>query len=359
MFVYVGTYSNRGGKSSEGLYAGRLDLATGAMSLCGSRGDVQNPTFLAIDPLRHRLYSAGQMDAPAAGAGGVVAAYTVAPETGELQLLNRETVDGSGPCHVTIDAAAHIVIATGYHSGSLTVLPLRADGRIGPRTQCIRYTGSSVNPTRQREPHPHSANFAPGDRFLFVPDLGTDRVANYVVQAAAGHLIANPAQPFMPVKPGAGPRHFTFHPNGRTAYLINELDSTINVYAFEPARGVLTELQSVPALPPEYCGVSTCAEVQVTPSGRFVYGSNRGHDSLAVFAVGEDGRLSPRGHVPSGGREPRHFGIDPTGAFLVAANQNTHNLTSFRIDPATGALTSTGHTLEIPSPVCVTFLARS
>ncbi len=235
------------------------------------------------------------------------------------------------------------------------MLPIQEDGQLAPASDAIQHEGSSVHPRRQTGPHAHSANLDPTNRFAFVPDLGMDKVMIYKLDIAAGKLVAG-EQPWAEVAPGAGPRHFTFHPNMLYAYVINEIGSTITAFAYDMANGKLTEVQTVPTLPEDFDGESTTADIHVHPSGKFLYGSNRGHDSIAIFEVDEaTGKLTPIGHESTQGKSPRNFGLDPTGTFLLAANQNSDTIVSFRIDTATGKLTPTGHVTNVPSPVCVKF----
>jgi 6-phosphogluconolactonase len=240
-----------------------------------------------------------------------------------------------------------------YAGGSVSVLPIGEDGRLGELTDLVQHHGSSANPQRQKSPHPHSANLDAANRYLFVPDLGLDKIMIYRIDSPRGKLKPND-EPWARVKAGAGPRHFAFHPKGRYAYVINELDSTVTAFAFDETRGTLKEIQTVPTLPDSFTGNSTCADVHVSPSGKFLYGSNRGHDSIVIFAIDEDtGQLTYVEHEPTQGKTPRNFAIDPTGTFLLAANQNSDTVVTFRIDPVTGRLSPTGHVASVPSPVCL------
>jgi 6-phosphogluconolactonase len=254
-----------------------------------------------------------------------------------------------------VDKTGRAVIVANYGSGSAAVLPLEADGRVKPASSFVQHSGSSLNPKRQSGPHAHSVNLSADNRFAIVADLGLDQVLVYKFDAANGAIEPN-QPPFFAVAPGSGPRHFAFHPNGRYGYVINELASTVTAMSWDAARGVFRELGTVSTLPKGFTGGSTTAEVQVHPSGRFLYGSNRGHNSIAAFAIGPKGTLKPAGHTPSGGEIPRNFGIDPTGQFLIAANQKTDSVVLFRIDQKTGALTPTGARFELGAPVCVRFL---
>ncbi|MBI2824078.1 MAG: lactonase family protein [Planctomycetia bacterium] len=352
LLVYVGTYT--GGKS-EGIYCCRLDPATGAIERLGVTADVKNPSFLAIDPAKRFLYAVSEV-ADADGNTGAVTAFAIERPSGRLTKLNHQSSAGAGPCHLVVDREGKNVLVANYGSGSAAVLPAGPDGRLAHASSKVQHVGTSVNRERQEAPHAHSINLDPGGRYAFVADLGLDKVLVYRFDPAAGKLTANDP-PAASVAPGSGPRHFAFHPSGRFAYVINEMASTVTAMKYDPAHGTLTELHTVTTLPPAFWDSNTTAEVQVHPSGRFLYGSNRGHDSIAIFAIDADtGRLSPIGHQPTGGRTPRNFGIDPDGKFLLAANQDSGTIKVFRIDPATGKLAPTGHSIEIPMPVCVKFI---
>jgi len=351
--VYIGTYTQR---RSKGIYLAHLDLAGGTLRLVGVAGEVVNPSFLAIHPSHKFLYSIGEVGVFAGGKGGAVSAFAVDAATGKLTLLNQKSSRGPGPCHVVLDRLGKNALVANYSGGSVACLPIGEDGRLGDATAFIQHKGSSVNPQRQQGPHAHSINLDAANRFAFVPDLGLDKVLVYRFDPAAGTLEPNDP-PGASIAPGSGPRHFAFHPNGRFAYVINELKSTVTAFAYDAERGTLQTLQTVSTLPDEFDGRNTTAEVQVHPSGKFLYGSNRGHDSIACFRIdAATGRLTPIGHEPTQGKNPRNFGIDPTGAYLLAANQDGDNVVAFRIDPAGGKLHPTGQSIRVPMPVCVKFM---
>jgi 6-phosphogluconolactonase len=360
LLVYVGTYT--GGKSegkSEGIYLFRLDLATGAMKAEGLAAEAVNPSFLAIHPGGRFLYAVGEVGNYEGKRSGAVSAFSIAPETGKVAFLNRKPSGGGGPCHLVVDEDGKHVLVANYGGGSVSVLRIEEGGRLGETTAFVQHEGSSVNPERQKAPHAHSINLDPQGRFAFVADLGLDKVLAYRFDPSAGTLKPN-EPPSTSLKPGAGPRHFTFHPRGRHAYAINELHSTVTAFEYDAGAGVLRELETLSTLPGDFKGNNSTAEVQVHPSGRFLYGSNRGHDSIAVFAIDpERGTLMPVEHESTRGKTPRNFGIDPTGTYLLAANQNSDTLVVFRIDPKTGALEATGEVASAPSPVCVKFLPAS
>ena len=274
---------------------------------------------------------------------------------GKLTPLNQQPSRGSAPCHLVVDRAGKTLLLANYGGGSVAAFPIGPDGRLGESTAFVQHSGSSTNPQRQKEPHAHSINLDAANRFAVAADLGLDKVLVYRFDAAKGTLSPN-EPPSTSVKAGSGPRHFAFHPNGRNAYVINEIASTVTAFQYDAAQGVLKEVQTLSTLPKGYTGDTSTAEVQVHPSGKFLYGSNRGHDSIAVFAIEANGTLRYIENTPTGGSTPRNFGISPDGKYLLAANQKSDNVVVFRIDPKSGRLTSTGNTLEVPSPVCVKFL---
>jgi 6-phosphogluconolactonase len=352
--VYVGTYT-RG--ESRGIYLLELSLPRGELVDRGLAAEIENPSFLAIHPNRRWLYAVGETSTFRGAAGGAVSALEIDAGTGKLALLNQQSSLGGAPCHIVVDPAGRHVLVANYTGGSVVALPIGDDGRLGEATAFVQHRGASVDPQRQRGPHAHSINLDAAGRFAVAADLGLDQLLVYRFDAQRGTLQPNDP-PFATVAPGSGPRHFAFHPSGRYAYAINEMASTITAFSYDAQRGTLKELHTISTLPEGFSGRNTTAEVQVHPSGRFVYGSNRGHNSLAIFRVDEaTGRLTAAGHQPSGGSTPRNFGIDPTGQYLLAANQESHNVVLFRIDPQSGALEPTGQQVKVPLPVCVKFVA--
>ena len=308
---------------------------------------------LDLHPSRPLLYAVSEVGSFQGKQGGAVSAFAIDPASGKLTLLNQQSSEGSSPCHLMVDPSGKCVVAVNYTSGSVACLPIRADGRLGEATSVVQHEGSSVNPSRQKGPHAHGVNIDAAGRFVFVTDLGIDKVMIYRLDAGQGKLTANePA--FLAATPGAGPRHLAFHPNGRWAYVINELSSTISVLGYDAPRGVLRSLLSVSTLPEGYKGPSTAAEVKVHPSGKFVYASTRGPDTIAIFTVNAvTGKLRLVGHEPTQGKTPRDFAIDPTGRYLLVANQDGNNIVVFRINPETGELRGVGKPVELASPVCV------
>ncbi len=355
LLVYVGTYTS--GKS-EGIYTYEMDLKIGALKRLYVTGGVKNPSFLAIHPNRKFLYAVSEVDDLPDGQRGAVAAFAIAAD-GRLSPLNHQPAAGAGPCHLVVDRSGKDVLVANYSSGSIGVLPIGKDGKLAPPSNKIQHRGAGADPRRQEGPHAHSINVAPDNRFAFVADLGLDKVMIYRLDAAQGTLEANDP-PSVSLASGSGPRHFAFHPSGRFAYVINEMKSTVTALRYDPSSGRLEELQTISTLPADFSGDNTTAEVQVHPTGKFLYGSNRGHDSIAIFAIdGDTGRLKLIGHQPTGGKTPRNFGIDPTGAYLLAANQDSDTITVHGIDPASGRLQKTEHVASVPSPVCVKMLVPS
>jgi len=351
--VYIGTYTE---KKSKGIYAYRFDSATGQLSSLGLAAESVNPSFLAIDPSRRFLYAVNEISKYEGRSSGGVSAFAIDPGTGKLTLLNEVPSGGADPCHIAVDKTGRYVLAANYGGGSLAVFPILKDGRLGEASAFVRHSGASINPQRQEGPHAHSIYPSPDNRFAISADLGLDEVLVYRFDSEKGTLAPNNPR-FAKVNPGAGPRHFAFHTSGRFGYVINELQSTVAVFSYEPASGALHMLQTISTLPKDFEGESTAAEVQVHPSGKFLYGSNRGHDSIAVFAINNrKGTLTPIGYALTLGKTPRNFAVDPTGSYLFAANQDSDSIVQFRIDPNTGRLTPTGQVLEVPSPVCVTFV---
>jgi 6-phosphogluconolactonase len=351
--VYIGTYT---GPKSKGIYRCELDLAAGKLTEPQLAATVTSPSFLAIHPNQQYLYSVNEISNLAGKKMGGITAFAIDAKTGDLTQLNQEGSGGAGPCHLSVDRAGKNVLAANYGGGSVCVAPIDADGKLRSLSSFIQHKGSSVDKSRQEAPHAHSVNVDANNRFAFVCDLGLDKVLSYKLDADQGKLTPNDP-PAVDMAPGAGPRHFAFHPDGKAAYAINEMNCTITAMDYDAERGVLTKRQSVPTTPDGVKKGYSTAEVQVHPSGRFVYGSNRGQNSIAIFKVDTSTHeLTPAGHQGHHVKTPRAFGIDPTGAFLIVANQDGHSLVVFRIDQATGALTPTDSEIQVGSPVCVKFL---
>ncbi len=363
MLVYVGTYTEpiRFGTGrilqgkGEGIYIYRLDLSSGVMERVGKTTGITNPSYLAFDSTRRFLYVVNELKTYEDKPTGTISAFAVDPRTGKLQFLNKRLTHGTDPCHVLVDKKGKYVFVANFMSGSICVLPVLDGGSLGEASDFIQHQGSSIDAVRQKGPHAHSVTLDKAHRFAFVPDLGLDKLMVYKFDPRRGMLEPNDV-PWIKMKPGAGPRHVDFHPGGRFAYLINELDSTLAALSYDGRKGTFKVLQIVSTLPEGFSGESTCADVQVSPSGAFVYGSNRGHDSIVIYKIDpRTGRLTTVGHEPTQGKTPRSFGIDPTGRYLLAANQDSDTIVTFHINPKTGKLLPTGHVTQVPTPVCVKF----
>lgn len=343
--LFIGTYTRT---AARGIYAVRLDGATGRLSAPVLAAATANPSWLALTPDRKILYAVSEADAMASAFAADVTAGTLSP------LQSPQSSGGAAPCHLVVDPTQRTLLVANYHTGIVAAIPLHADGTLGA-PHAIQHTGHSVNPERQASPHVHSVTLSPDARFALVCDLGLDRVFTYRLDAA--RAILTPAEPpFVATTPGAGPRHFVFGADGRHAYAVTEMGSTVIAFDYAPATGALTARQELSTLLSDFPGASTGAEIRLHPNGRWLYTSNRGHDSIAVFAVSPtDGRLRPVAVTPCGGKNPRSFALSPDGAWLVCANQNSNSLAVFRVDAATGQLTPTGATAEVALPVCVMF----
>jgi len=354
--VYVGTYTAKG---SAGIYVYRLDALSGALEMAAPPATARNPSFLAVAPSKQHLYAVAEVDEFEGHPGGGVYAFAINHQSGELTMLNRQPTHGRAPCHLCVDASGRYLLVANYTSGTVTLLPIQADGSLGAALQIVRHQGSGPNARRQEGPHAHSVTIDPSNRFAFVCDLGIDKVMAYRLDLDNGRLLPH-SPPWTETNPGAGPRHLAFHPSFKFAYVVNELDSTVTTYVYNQSAGILTAVHTVATLPEHFQAANTCADVHVLPNGRFLYASNRGHDSIAIFAIDPStGTLTPRGHVSSGGKTPRNFAIDPTGTYLLAANQDSDNVVVFRIDGETGWLAPTGHEIAVSMPVCVKMLTWS
>jgi 6-phosphogluconolactonase len=351
--VYVGTYTDHG---SKGIYAYRFDSSTGKLTSLGLAAEAVEPSFLAIDPSERFLYAVNETANYNGQPVGAVSAFAIQPESGKLSLLNQVSSRDKGPAHITLDRTGKYALVSNYTLGSVAVLPVLKDGRLGAATSFVRHKGSSVNPQRQAGPHAHAVALSPDNRFAIVADLGLDQLLVYSFDAAKGALGAPPQ--IVRASAGAGPRHLVFSSDGRFLYVINELQSTVAAYSYNAATGALHELQTISALPKGFRGNSTAAEIEIHPSSKFLFASNRGDDSIAVFAIdSHEGTLTPVETDSTSGKTPRSFAIDPTGSWLLAANQDSDNIVVFRVDQKTGHLRSTGEILQLQSPVCLKFVA--
>jgi 6-phosphogluconolactonase len=352
MYVYLGSYTRSG--PGEGISLFRQDPSSGDLSPALAVTPTDNPSFLALHPSRPLLYAVHETP-PGEGPGPGVSAFAIDPATGHLSLLNRQPSHGTSPCYVSLDPAGQHVLVANYGDGTLAVFPVGQDGSLGEATDVVQHRGSGSHPRRQQNPHAHSVQFDPGGRFVLACDLGIDRVLVYGLDPQTGRLTPNDP-PSASTSPGGGPRHLAFHPDGRFVYVNDEITSALDVFAYDPQRGALDLLQNASTLPPDFTAHNSTAQVKVHPSGRHVFVSNRGHDSIARFSIdATTGKVTPLGHVPTQGRTPRNFNLDPTGAFLYAANENGDSVVTFRVDAASGSLTPTGNVTRTPAPVCVLF----
>ena len=356
--VYIGTYTralSHTPGSAEGIYRCRFDPESGAVAVEGVVPGAINPSYLALDPQRKYLYAVEEIDDYEGQASGAISAFAVDANSGDLTWLNRQATHGTAPCHVSVEPTGRWVLVANYGSGSIAAYPIEGGGRLGAASAFVQHEGGSVNPDRQQGPHAHMIMPDPGNRRILVNDLGLDRVLAYNFDTERGTLTLDTTAGGT-IEPGGGPRHLAFHPSRDIVYVLHEIGSALTTFAYDPERGTLTALQTLPTLPADFDGRNSCADIHVAPSGCFVYSSNRGHDSIAMFAVDEaSGILTAVGHVPTGGSTPRNFAIDPSGAFLLAANQRSDSIVSFRVDQETGWLTPTGHVAAVPTPVCVIF----
>ena len=358
--VYIGTYTVRAGgatkdPTSKGIYVSKFDLASGKMEPIELAAEITNPSFFAIHPNGKFLYAVGETYGSAGKPGGMVTAFSIDASTGKLTKLNEVGSEGGGPCFATVDKTGRWVLIANYGTGSVASFALATDGKLGAAASVIQHKGSSVNAQRQKGPHAHSINIDPKNRFAVAADLGTDRLYIYKFDQKTGKLSEHSE---FQMKPGAGPRHFSFHPSGKYAFAINEMHLTVTSMFWDGNAGKLVEIETLPTIPGEVQAGQSTAEVLAHPSGKFVYGSNRGHDTIAVFSIDNRGKLARVGNQPTQGKTPRNFGLSPDGKWLIAANQNSDSLVVFKIDQATGVLTPTGQQLEAPMPVCVRFLVQ-
>ena len=357
-WVYVGTYTGGSGKNrSQGIYVMELDVRTGKLGEPRLAVGASDPSFLAIHPNRRFLYSVNENGIPGHRGGGV-SAFAIDALSGTLSPINQQSSVGDGPCHLVVDKQGKSVLVANYGGGSVACLPIDPNGALRPASSFFQHRGKVADLQRQGGPRGHSVNLDPANHFAVVADLGLDKVFVYRFDPARSKLTANePA--FAKVAPRSGPRHFAFHPDGKYGYVINEIANTVTAFAYEADKGILTEIQTISTLPEGFKGVSNTAEVQVHPSGKFLYGSNRGHDSLAIYKIDSTtGKLTTVAIEPTQGKAPRNFALDPTGAFLFAENQDSDSIVVFQVDQETGALKPTGQTVVIGKPVCIRMMPK-
>jgi 6-phosphogluconolactonase len=357
--VYVGTYTTK--TDSKGIYAYTFDPGTGKLSSLGVAAESEDPSFLAVHPDGKYLYAVNEIDHFGAQKSGAISAFSIDPKSGKLTLLNQAATQGGGPCHISLDKTGQNVLVANYDGGSVAVFPVREDGSVGPASTFVQHSGSGPDKERQEGPHAHWIGTSPDNRFALAADLGLDEVLIYRFNGAKGTLApANP--PYAKLDPGSGPRHIAFHPNGKFAYALAEMENSVTAFAYKASNGSLATLQTVSALSTlrkEYKGPKEAAEIAVHPNGKFLYVSNRaGIDTISAFSIDPaKGTVHLKSEYPTMGKTPRNFAIDPTGKFLLAANQESNNIVTFRVDVTTGALTPTGDIAEAPAPVCITFVA--
>jgi len=354
IYAYLGTYTE--GRRT-GIFVYRYDPSTGALEAASAVETLSNPTFLAIHPSKRFLYAVSEVGDYDGQTQTAASAFAIDPASGGLKLLNHMGCPGQGACHATVDPSSRYVILANYGDGSVTVLPIMADGRLGQATDFVQHTGHGPHPN-QAGPHAHSTTFSPDRKIAFVADLGTDKLMAYRLDGEPGKLAPHRI-PFLSLTSGAGPRHADFHPNvnEHVGYIIDELDNTLVAVDFDAATGELRPKQTLSTLPSDFGETSYAADIHVHPSGRWVYGSNRGHDSIVIFNIGATGLLTVAGHQPVGGHWPRNFAIDPAGRYMLVANQKSDNVVAFAINRETGLLSSTGFALSVKQPVCIKFIA--
>jgi 6-phosphogluconolactonase len=351
--VYIGTYT---GPVSKGIYVFRFDAATGRTSNPQLAAETKNPSFLAADPTGRFLYAVNEVSDYEGKQTGAVSAFAIERPSGKLRFLNQVASEGAGPCHVSLDHTGKHVLVANYDGGSVAVFPVSQDGKLGAPTASVKHSGHGPDPERQEAPHAHEIEVSPDNRFAIVADLGLDELLSYRFDREKGTLSPNDP-PYAKVDPGSGPRHFAFTPDGKFLYVLEEMRSAITGFSYDAKSGAMTPLQTVSSVPADFGGRKEAAEIAVHPSGKFLYASNRGHDSIAVFSIAADGKLTNLEYTPTGGKTPRGFGIDPTGSYLILGNQDSNAIVIFRIDPNTGRLTPSKHTLQVASPVSVEFVA--
>jgi 6-phosphogluconolactonase len=352
---YVGTYTQDGTKS-KGIYAYGYDAGSQQITPLGVAAETTNPSWVALHPTGRFLYAVNEIGNYKGPNSGGVSAFSIDRATGKLTFLNEMPTRGADPCYVSVDNTGKFVLVANYTGGSIAVFPVLPDGKLGEATAFIQHTGHGPNEKRQEGPHAHSIDLSPHNQYAFVDDLGLDELKIYKFDSIAGTLTPNDP-PFAKVDPGAGPRHLALHPSGKFAYVVDEIHSSVSVFSRDTADESFHPLQTISTLPKDYKGENDDAEIHIHPSGKFLYASNRGHDSIAVFAVDPGkGTLTPIDDTPTGGKIPRSFEIDPTGKLLFAENEKSDNVVVFSIDQNTGKLTPTGKVIDVPSPVCLKFL---
>lgn len=351
--VYIGTSSNSAG---TGIYVCRFDAEKGELAAPRLAAEIVRPNFIAIHPNGKFLYAVSDSGFSESEKGGCTCAFSIEAGTGNLTFLNKVSSGGDVPCHITIDKIGTCVLVANYSAGTVSAFPIQADGHIANAAIIIQHTGSSVDAERQKSPHPHSITLDADNRFALVADLGLDQLLIYRFNPNSCTLTPH-CPPWVSLKPGSGPRHIAFHPNCRYVYVINELANTVTAFNYDTAGAVLSEIQTITTIPKDYKGETYTSEIQIHPSGKYLYGSNRGHNSIAIFEIDKDkGVLTMVDIQPCGGKWPRHFGIDPTGKWMLIGNEQSDQISLFGIDSKSGKLTQTGISISVPSPVCIRFM---
>jgi 6-phosphogluconolactonase len=355
--MYVGTYTRA---PSKGIYAYRFQGTTGQLAPMGAAGlaaETENPSFLAVHPNQRFLYAVNEVSRYEGRDAGSISAFSIDRGTGALTLLNRVSSRGGSPCHLELDRSGKWLFAANYGGGSVAAFPVHPDGKMGEASAFFQHTGAGADAARQKGPHAHETVVSPDNRYVLAADLGLDKVFSYRLDPAKGGLAPDPQ--FAAIAPGSGPRHLAFRPDGKFVYVLKEMLSAVVAFRYDAGGGTLAELQTLSTLPEGFSGENSGAEIAAHPSGKFVYTSNRGDDSIAIFRIdASKGTLTSAGRASTQGKTPRGFAIEPSGRFLVAANQNSGTLVMFRIDQETGGLTPNGTPVQVPSPVSVVFAKR-
>jgi len=358
--LYVGTYTEEKDSKSKGIYAYRFDSDTAELTPLGLAAETTNPSFLAVHPNHRFLYAVNETGNYQGQKSGAVSAFAIDPASGKLTLLNEVASKGADPAYITVDRTGKYVLVANYTGGSVAVFPVLGDGKLGEASSFIQHSGHGTNPEQQQGPHAHSVDLSPDDRFAIVDDLGLDETLVYKFDSSKGSLTLNSPEIYTTLAksdPGAGPRHFVFNPNGKFGYVVNEIQSTVSAFSYDSSTGAMKHLQTISTYPKDFTAHNDDAEIEILPSGKFLYASNRGHDSVAVFAVDPDkGTLTLVEYAPTKGQTPRSFEISPGGSLLFAENEKSNNIVVFSIDPKTGRLTPTGKVLEVVEPVCAKFV---
>ncbi|HUL16232.1 MAG TPA: lactonase family protein [Terriglobales bacterium] len=355
-FVYVGTYTEK--TQSKGIYEYRFDATNGNISSVGVAAETVNPSFLAMHPSGKYLYAVNEAAISDGGKHGAVSAFSIDPQTGKLTLLNQVSSLGVDPCFISFDKTGKYALVANYTSGNVAVFPVMPDGKVGKESSFVQDSGRlGPNTKRQEGPHAHFIVTTADNRYAVESDLGLDEILVYKFDASNGTLIPNDP-PYFRIKPGSGPRHIAFSADDKFAYVVSEMGSTVTALRFDAKKGSFKELQAISTLPPGYTGRNDAAEIAIHPNGKFLYASNRGNDSIAIYAIdSKKGTLTPQGGMPTGGKEPRHFTFDPSGKFMFIENQFSDQIVVTRVNPETGALSSSAQTIQVPSAVCLIFLA--